>query len=132
MVTQNIEKLKCDCPICDKPDWCGISADGTAVRCERAHNRLGLSNLVGDLRRIIPNRPHNEESHFYTLEPETKKKPRPPQVINWIYTNEKGKNLGQYRELKDSAITAESSVVIPNAITSLNTQAVHLSSEEVA
>lgn len=58
------------CPICGRPDWCLISADGTAVICPRTESprRIGdagyLHRLVDDARprpltstRIIPTRP---------------------------------------------------------------------------
>jgi hypothetical protein len=33
-----VQKLKTPCPICGKPDWCSVSADGTAVHCMRVQS----------------------------------------------------------------------------------------------
>jgi hypothetical protein len=48
-----VKKVRIKCPICDKPDWCGISDDRSAVCCMRiesdkpAHNG-GWIHRIGD------------------------------------------------------------------------------------
>lgn len=52
------------CPICGKPDWCGVSIDGGAARCMRAQSdressggwvhRLGSGGVVESVWRPVP------------------------------------------------------------------------------
>ncbi|NEP23086.1 DUF3987 domain-containing protein [Moorena sp. SIO3I6] len=102
MTTNNgwigVKKLKTTCPICGKPDWCSISTDGSAVRCERVD-----TEGVGDWRKITPNHsPKNSNSTFYTLEPKNEKKQRKAQKREWTYENKKGKPAAKVTRI-DSA-----------------------------
>lgn len=51
-----IKKAKIKCPICDKPDWCGISDDGEAVICMRVSSGHPTNN-GGWLHRLTDPRP---------------------------------------------------------------------------
>ena len=37
------------CPICGRPDWCGISEDGTAANCARTPNNRPIKGRNGDI-----------------------------------------------------------------------------------
>ena len=84
------------CPICDRPDYCTVAADGSAAWCMRVpsdkpvKNKLGqgyIHRLTGDTKPIIPPKPD---------------KPAAPVITNWaqwLATAREWTDPGPLREL---------------------------------
>ena len=63
-----VQKLKIRCPVCDKPDWCLVSEDGSAAICRRTEKgsvkkcgKAGWLHILGDFnpeKYKLPDKPY--------------------------------------------------------------------------
>ena len=84
------------CPICERPDWCGITADGTAVRCMRVQSGRPSEAKDGEMGWI------HQVADPIPVQPRQGRRQAPIATIDWEAMLGRWRmdtQPGQYREL---------------------------------
>lgn len=93
------------CPVCEKPDWCGVATDGSAVCCMRIESKKPLDNggwlhrlngLALESRRAVPTPKRHTPQSFPTAAAavESLESKHGARTAAWTYCNADGEPVG--------------------------------------